>query len=213
VTPGKTNDSPTANGVDSFDQFLIQRHILGRTALGSPYKLLAADVDGSGGIDSFDQFLIQRVILGRSSQFPLGLWRFMPADYVFPDTNNPWSAPTNRWHTNLLTDLAGQDYVAIKLGDVDNSWVVPAGGSSLALSSAGLERLLAVGLGSEVGFAVSRHWARPGERVTVQVSVNGFRQVTSAAVCGERPIWAARIVGGELGPDDGCGREADICVV
>jgi hypothetical protein len=62
VTPSKINDSPTANGVSSFDQILIQR-----------------------------------LILGRSSQFPAGLWRFVPADYVFPSPQTPWTAPTNRW--------------------------------------------------------------------------------------------------------------------
>ena len=125
-----TTDSPTANGVDSYDQVLIQRHILNRIPdpLDSPYKLLAADVDGSGQIDSYDQTLIQRLILGRDTQFPAGLWRFVPADYVFPNPQAPWAAPTNRWYTNLLAEVTDGNFVAIKLGDVDNSWAAPPAG-------------------------------------------------------------------------------------
>jgi len=178
VTPVKTTDSPTAKGVDSFDQFLIQRHILGRTLFDSPYERLAADVDGAGNIDSFDQFLIQRLILGRSTEFPLGLWRFVPADYVFPDANNPWAAPTNLWHTNLVADVVGEDFVAIKLGDVDNGWTMPVEAASLV--EGGADRVSAASLAPEVVFRVDDLVARPGERVKVGVSVRDFSQVASA---------------------------------
>jgi len=180
ITPVKTNDSPVAHGVDSFDQFLIQRHILGRTLFDSPYKRLAADVDGAGNIDSFDQFLIQRLILGRATQFPLGLWRFVPADYIFPDANNPWAAPTNLWHTNLVADVVGEDFVAIKLGDVDNGWTASVGGASLVQANKVTDRVSAANQSPEVVFQVDSLVARPGERVKVGVMVRDFNQVASA---------------------------------
>ena len=129
VSPAKSDDTPAANGVTTLDIALIRRQILGLAPLGSPYKLLAADVNASGTVDTLDIALIRRLILALTNTFPAGLWRFVPADYVFPDPSNPWAAPTNRWYTNLVADMTGQDYVAIKLGDVNNSWVSPAAGS------------------------------------------------------------------------------------
>jgi hypothetical protein len=168
VTPNKTNDSSPANGVTVADLALIQRHILGIGPLDSPYKLLAADVNGNGILTVADLALIQRVILGLTNTYPAGLWRFVPANYVFPDPQNPWNAPTNRWYTNLLAAVANGNFVAIKLGDVNNSWPAPTG--------ANLQPAVVAG----VGFAVSQQRAGPGETVAVQVTASGFHQVTSA---------------------------------
>src|ERR1035438_10468766 len=180
VTPSKMDDSPTANGLSSFDAALIQRHVLNLAPLDSPYKVLAADVNGSGTISSFDAALVQRVVLGLTNRFPAGLWRFVPADYVFPDTNNPWNAPTNRWYTNLVADVIDGDFIAIKLGDVNNSWTNPPGPLSvLGKSGNGLQALAKKAL-PKVVFAASQQSARPGQAVTVEVTVSGFSQVTSA---------------------------------
>ena len=159
---------------------MIQRHILGRTLLDSPYKLLAADVDGSGQIDSYDQTLIQRLILGRDTQFPAGLWRFVPADYVFPNPQAPWAAPTNRWYTNLLAEVTDGNFVAIKLGDVDNSWAAPPGGQGMVVKSGSGSQVVPQDVLPEVVFAVSQQSAQPGQTVNVGVRLSGFRQVTSA---------------------------------
>ena len=96
VTPNLASDAPPNNGITSADLALIQAHILLVKPLDSPYKLLAADVNGSGTITAGDLAAIQRVVLGISNTFMAGLWRFVPADYTFPDTNQPWSAPTSR---------------------------------------------------------------------------------------------------------------------
>jgi subtilisin-like proprotein convertase family protein len=182
VTPSKADDSSADNGVDAIDQVLIQRHILGRTPdlLDSPYKLLAADVDDSGQIDAIDQVLIQRLILGRSSQFPAGLWRFVPTNYVFLDPQNPWNASSNLWYTNLVADVTHADFVAIKLGDVNNSWTAPAGAQSLLAKSAQGQQALGQNVLPEVVFAVSQQSAQPGQMVAARVTVSGFSRVTSA---------------------------------
>ena len=176
LTPGKTNDTPAANGVTTLDISLIRRHILGIAALDSPYKLLAADVNCSGSATTVDIAFIRRIILGITNVFPCGLWRFVPAAYVFPDPLSPWSAPGSSGYTNILADHTNESFVAIKLGDVNNSWKPPAG----AALGAKAGRITAKGSGQEVTFAVSSHNAQPGETVTASVAVSGFRQVTSA---------------------------------
>ena len=173
----KSDDTPVANGVTTLDIALIRRHILALALLDSPYKLLAADVNDSGTITTLDIALIRRLILGLTNTYPIGLWRFVPADYVFPDPLKPWDAPTNRWYTNLVTDMAGQDYVAIKLGDVNNSWVGPA--ETKAEIGKAESRNLAPDLPG-VRFEAGSQVAQRGERVAVPVRASGSRQATSA---------------------------------
>jgi uncharacterized delta-60 repeat protein len=132
LIPAKNDDSPAANGVTTLDITLIRRHILNLATLDSPAKLLAADVDGSQSVSTVDIARIRRLILCQADSFPAGLWRFVPSDYVCPDPLNPWDAPTNRLWPNLQTYLTNQDFLAIKLGDVNNTWTAPAG-----LSTAG----------------------------------------------------------------------------
>jgi len=67
--------------------------------------------------------------------------------------------------------------VAIKLGDVNDSWAPPGGVQGLAANSgsaAGAEPQVGV------GFGVSSHVALPGQTVAAQVKISGGCQVTSA---------------------------------
>jgi hypothetical protein len=177
----KTNDTPAANGILTSDIILTRAHILTSILLDSPYKLLAADVDGSGDIDTADIIRMRGLILGNTTDFPAGLWRFVPEDHVFPDEQNPWDAPTNLCYTGLSSN-AVQNFVAIKLGDVDADWSPPAEAASPATAPArtGEQLVQAAALGTQVGFAVSSHDARQGERVTARVSINDFEGVTGA---------------------------------
>jgi hypothetical protein len=177
VTPRLTNSSPVANGVSTIDISLIRRHILNIAPLDTPYKLLAADVNGSKSVTTLDLTFIRRLILGSTNTLPLGLWRFVPAGYVFTNTAAPWDAPTNRSYANLVTAATNQDFMAIKIGDVNNSWAPPVAFAGFA--PAGMKAPLA-GFGPEVTFAVSQHTNQPGELVAVKVTANNFREVTSA---------------------------------
>jgi hypothetical protein len=108
------------------------------------------------------------------------LWRFVPTNYVFLDPQNPWNAPSNLWYTSLVADITNRDFVAIKLGDVDNSWTAPLGGQSLLAKSAQGSPALARGAVPAVMFRVSQQSAQPGQKVIVGVNVSGFSQVCGA---------------------------------
>jgi hypothetical protein len=180
VTPSKTDDNPPANGVDVGDLIAIQKQILVIAPLASPYARLAADVNADGSIDVGDLIAIRQLILGMTNSLPAGLWRFVPTNYVFLDPQNPWNAPSNHWYTNLVADVTNGDFVAIKLGDVDNSWMAPLGGQSLLAKSVQGSQALAKSTVPGVEFAVSQQNAQPGQRVTVGVTVSGFSQVCGA---------------------------------
>src|SRR5208337_4569614 len=101
-------------------------------------------------------------VLGLATNFPAGSWRFVPADYVFPDPTNPWGAPSQRWYTNRVADVTNGDFIAIRLGDVNSSWTAPAGGQSLVLNSAKVGAALAAAV-PEVVFGVSQQSAQVGQ--------------------------------------------------
>jgi hypothetical protein len=116
----------------------------------------------------------------------------VPADYVFPDPANPWAAPTNRSYTNLLASLTGQDYVAIKLGDVSHSWVSSETKAEIGKAES---RNLAPqgGLGNGTGpgttvepdlpavrFEAGGQVVQPGEKAAVRVRAGGFAGGTTA---------------------------------
>jgi hypothetical protein len=122
ITP--LHDADADNGVSTFDLILIQRHILSVTPLDSPYKMIAADIDNSGNITVIDLIEMRKLILSIYSDYPNNTsWRFIDADYVFPDPANPWLEPFpevinfNNLPEGLMADT---DFIAVKIGDVNS---------------------------------------------------------------------------------------------
>ena len=161
----------------------IQKQILGVAPLVSPYAQLAADVNGDQEISTGDLIAIRKLILGSTVSMPAGLWRFVRADYVFPDPqtdpNTPWDAPGSRSYSGLVADVTDGDFVAIKLGDVNNSWTAPVG-RRVCWQRAPRGGGPAKNALPEVVFAVNQQSAQPGQTVSVRVTVSGFSQVSGA---------------------------------
>lgn len=122
VTPEKYNDTVTNNGVTTLDLILMRRHILNVDTLNSPYKILAADVNFSNDVSTLDLILTRAVILQTNTTFPNGmLWNFVSIDYVFANPISPWPYEDFRTYASA-TSLTDQDFVGVKLGDVNNTW-------------------------------------------------------------------------------------------
>ncbi len=108
------------NGVSTADLIRIQQHILGVQTLGSPYKMIAADVDRSGTISVLDQIHLRRVILGQNDFFPNNdSWRFIDAKYEF-QTNAPQAEdfPETVTVEDVLSQNMDLEFIAVKVGDV-----------------------------------------------------------------------------------------------
>ncbi len=185
ITPSRSTYS-AANGVTTLDLALIRRHILGLLPLASPYKLLAADVNGSDTVSTMDIALVRRVILGETNAFPAGSWRFVPSDYKFPDPANPWNAPGSRCYTNLFTGAENQDFTAIKLGDVNDSWSFSKAAGAVAnaaepppVSAPRLKESKAP-VPAAIRFVIARGVALRGEAFKAGVGAGGFERTTSA---------------------------------
>ncbi|AEE49109.1 HYR domain-containing protein [Haliscomenobacter hydrossis] len=118
-------DSNYSGGVNILDVVLIQRHILAKDTLDSPYKWIAADVNRSGSVTVGDILDIRRLILGALDSFSNNTsWRFVPASFEFPDSvANPLSVPfpDSISFTGLKKDTLNNDFIGIKVGDVNLS--------------------------------------------------------------------------------------------
>ena len=105
-------DSDPANGVSTYDLYLIGQHILGVTDLTTFSQLTAADANANGSVSAFDMTVIRRVILGLDQNFRGNTsWRFF-------DANDTASEVVN------FNDVQGQvaaDFLAVKTGDVNGT--------------------------------------------------------------------------------------------
>jgi hypothetical protein len=131
VTPAK-DDNPL-NGVSTYDLVLISKHILGIESLSSPYKMIAADANKSGSITTFDIVEIRKLILGIYTELPNNTsWRFVDKSFNFPNVNNPFAAqfPENKSIVNLSTNLLNEDFVSVKVGDVNGNAIANSAMSS-----------------------------------------------------------------------------------
>jgi hypothetical protein len=121
VRPVKYSD-PFA-GITILDAVKLQRHLLNIKKLETPYELLAADLDQSGHLSVGDMIRLQKILLGWYAEWPEGApWRFLDARFRFARPDAPWAeyAPQS---IDLATvfDVDKLEFVAIKLGDLNNS--------------------------------------------------------------------------------------------
>jgi len=122
ITPSKNNDLISYNGISSFDIILMQRHIGAAQLLGSPYKIIAADVNSSGTVNAIDIAITKALILQNITSFPGNkLWSFANSSYVFADPIHPFPYEASRSYSNAAA-ASDQNFIGMKLGDVNNSW-------------------------------------------------------------------------------------------
>ena len=161
VTPVK-DDNPL-NGVSTYDLVLISKHILGLEPLNSPYKMIAADANKSGSITTFDVVELRKLILGIYTELPNNTsWRFVDKSFAFADNSNPFKSafPENKSLANVQSDALSEDFVAMKIGDVNGSAVANALMSAEDRSAGTLylevsDRVVKAGESFEVSFKAS----------------------------------------------------------
>jgi hypothetical protein len=119
------NNSNLLQGITTLDVLMIQNHILNVNILTSPYDLIAADVDHSESISGNDIINLQKLILGETDVFNNNTsFRFVNSNYEFLDITDPFitNFPETADFTNLSEGMT-QDFVGIKVGDVNGSFV------------------------------------------------------------------------------------------
>ena len=124
---GNYNLKPTKNdnylnGVSTIDLLLIQNHILGLKSFTTPYKVIAADVDGSNSVSVIDMLHIRNLILGITTELPIGRsWTFVDALQQFNDILNPFPYTEIITMIDVSANKEAMDFVAIKMADVNGN--------------------------------------------------------------------------------------------
>jgi hypothetical protein len=119
------NDENHREGVSTLDLVLIQKHLLGKAKLNSPYKIIAADANKSGHLTALDLLEIRKLILGITTRFPNNTsWRFVDRQFGFVDPYNPFTPPfpESIWIDSVSGGIDTADFVAVKIGDVNGSY-------------------------------------------------------------------------------------------
>lgn len=124
ITPYKEDDA--ANGISTLDELILQRHLLGIELITDPLIFMAADLNNSGTLTIIDRLLMRNIILGNTEVLPEGeTWRFVPVSY-FDGSNDielsrTMNAPRSIRLSDLESCLSGNDFYAIKKGDLNSS--------------------------------------------------------------------------------------------
>jgi hypothetical protein len=110
VTPSKTGG---VNGaISSFDAGRIALHVAGPpNPQLTATQLMVADVSNNGAVTSFDAGMIAKFVAGPPYIAPgiglAGTWRF---------------SPVNQTYATVTTNVTGQDYTALLMGEVSGNW-------------------------------------------------------------------------------------------
>ncbi len=123
------------NGVSTLDLVLIQKHILGLENFDSPYKLIAADANNDERVSSIDLISLRKLILGIETNISGNTsWRFMPSSLSM-DPQNPWNFNENINIQNLLANTLEENFIGVKVGDVNSTNDFAADATSLRSTS------------------------------------------------------------------------------
>lgn len=117
-------DTLPLNGVNTLDILLTDFHISGQAPLANPYRIIAADVNRDNQLNSVDLDAMSDLLLGTTTSFPGNTsWRFVPANFVFPNPAQPLAAAFPEKISTVCPAPSGlnQHFTAIKTGDVDGS--------------------------------------------------------------------------------------------
>ncbi|MEM7374562.1 MAG: ELWxxDGT repeat protein [Bacteroidota bacterium] len=173
----KIDDAATNNGLDIDDATAIIDHIIGQNPFTSPYQLIAADLNASSFFDptapskinTLDVILLlQKIALAQTHFFNPqtgvqdAIWTFIPSDYVFPNPADPVGFDSRRAYIDP-SPSTDQNFLGVKLGDVDNSW------DHTVLRRPAPE--------DSIFFEIEEVIVQPGEIITIPLRTRDFHDV------------------------------------
>ncbi len=125
------NDDPL-NGISTLDLVMIQRHILGTAKFTKAIDIIASDVNGDAKVSASDLVELRKVILGILPNFTNNnSWKFIDAKSTFANQLSPWPLDENVTITNLDHAMLDQNFIGIKIGDVNKNAVANANNVSV----------------------------------------------------------------------------------
>jgi hypothetical protein len=169
VKPSKNTNH--VNGVNTGDVTAIRRHILALEKLNSPYKIIAADASKSNAVNTGDVTEVRRLILALISQFSTTeSWTFVAKSHVFTNPTNPFASaiPNTITINGLSNDQGNQDFVGIKMGDVN-----------LSNNPSNINGILENRNSAEINLIVSSANVVGNQDFDIDITVKQFKDITS----------------------------------
>ncbi len=159
------------NGLTTLDLVIIQKHILGIKELNTPYKLLAADANNDQKITASDILGLRKLILGTAENPGINdAWMFVNSKYEFINPQNPWLTQEGDMHTiyvnNINNDLTDNHFIAVKIGDVNNTAVV----NSTSSTPINMRGVLSMNMVNKT--------FKSGETISVPVKISGINDLS-----------------------------------
>jgi len=147
------------NGVSTIDLIKIQRHILGLERLDSPYKMIAADINNDKQLNGVDLVELRKLILGIYTELPMNdSWKIFDQNSSVA-ISNPWNYDMAIEIENIQDDMMEQDFIGVKIGDVNNSVIANSRPANKPVLSNGTftfeDRIVQAGETIEIPFSYS----------------------------------------------------------
>ncbi|NNF32914.1 MAG: T9SS type A sorting domain-containing protein, partial [Saprospiraceae bacterium] len=109
-------------GVSTLDIVLIQRHILGLDEFVNPYKVIASDVNNDKRVTGTDLVVMRKLILGIYKEWPsVPVWRFVGKSDLLTVENALDDCQEFISISDLNGNMEGQNFVGLKMGDVNGT--------------------------------------------------------------------------------------------
>jgi hypothetical protein len=164
-------------------------HVLGLRKLTDPYYLIAGNVNDDNKISGSDIIDLRKVILGKTTHFRNNdSWRFVDASESLAENILPRGYDEVIELSNIMSDQPGQDFVAVKIGDLDGS-AVPNG----------LTNEQAVQRGAPLVMSVKDQLVSKGDEVRMEVTAAQFKEVLGYQMTLEYETKAMGFLGIESG--------------
>lgn len=134
ITASKTDKAE--DGVSTLDLLKIQKHILALGKFENVSQMIAADVNNDGKINVSDLVEVRKIILGVTTDFAQSpAWKFI-SQRQMPKMDNYYQALQTIVIDGLPVTQYDQNFLAIKMGDVDGSFLSNANSTNVQPRSA-----------------------------------------------------------------------------
>lgn len=166
---GASIEDSYLNGITTLDIVMIQKHILGLEQFNNPYTKIAADVTNDCKISGSDIVQLRKLILGlyNNDELPeVESWRFLTNENNYYDDIQPCNLKENYSIHKLENQMLNQNFVGVKMGDVNNSAKSNATSNNIEPRS-----------NDELIFLIQDREVEEGELVTIDFTSLNYNEV------------------------------------
>ncbi len=116
-------DTADLNGISTFDMVDMAKHTLNIITFGANgHKFMASDINRNNNVTTFDIVELRKLVLGTYPDLPANTsWRFVKADYVFPDPPLTANLPESIEVIATTTSVQNINFIGVKVGDANFS--------------------------------------------------------------------------------------------